>query len=190
MTEVSLMIDRLEAQPVIAAVRDVPGLEAALKSPAAAVFLVNATLKNLRERVGRLKEHGKSAFVHLEMVAGLSKDAAALEFLKEEIHPTGIITTKPNLIPAARHLGLITIQRLFVLDSLSVQTGLKMMQGNQPDFIEIMPGVIPKVIPEIRRHTRIPVIAGGMISTKEEIIEQLRVGVIAVSTGKEELWGL
>lgn len=184
------IFDLLEVHPIIAAVRDEAGLEAALKSPVEIVFLLNATLSNLKERVKRIEEVQKSAFVHLEMVAGLSKDPAALEFVHSEIAPSGILTTKPNLIQPAKNLGLATIQRLFILDSLSVHTGLKMMQGNHPDLMEIMPGIIPKVIPEIKRHCPIPIIAGGMVSTKEEIIELLKVGVMAVSTSRIELWNL
>lgn len=184
------IFDLLEAHPIIAAVRDEAGLEAALKSPVAIVFLLNATLSNLKERVRQIEDAQKLAFVHLEMVSGLSKDPAALEFIQAEIAPSGILTTKPNLIQSAKNLGLATVQRLFILDSLSIQTGLKMMQGNHPDLMEIMPGIIPKVIPEIKRHCQIPIIAGGMVSAKEEIIELLKVGVMAVSTSRIELWNL
>ncbi len=182
--------DLLEAHPIIAAVRDETGLEAALKSQVAIVFLLDATLSNLKERVKRIENGGKLAFVHLEMVAGLSKDQAALEFIKTEIKPSGILTTKPNLVQNAKNLGLGTIQRLFILDSLSIHTGLKMIQGNHPDLMEIMPGIIPKVIPEIKRRCQTPIIAGGMVSAKEEIIDLLKVGVIAVSTSRVELWNL
>jgi glycerol uptake operon antiterminator len=129
-------------------------------------------------------------FVHMEMVAGLGKDQAALEFIKTEMGSDGIITTKPNLVQAAKQLGLLTVQRLFILDSLSVQTGLKILQGNHPDLMEIMPGIIPKIIPEIKRHSQAPIIAGGMVSTKEEIIELLKCGAMAVSTSREQLWRL
>jgi glycerol uptake operon antiterminator len=184
------MSDLLEAHPIIAAVRDEQNFETALQSSVAVIFLLNATLSNLKTRVRQIRESKKMGFVHLEMVAGLSKDQAALEFIQTEIGPDGILTTKPNLIQTAKHLGLLTVQRLFILDSLSIQTGLKMLQGNHPDLMEIMPGIIPKVIPEIKRHSQTPIIAGGMVSAKEEIIELLKVGAVAVSTSREELWQL
>jgi glycerol uptake operon antiterminator len=182
--------DLLEAYPIIAAVRDEKTMDAALQSSVAVIFLLNATLANLKARVRRIKEKEKMVFVHMEMVAGLSKDQAALEFVQTEIGPDGILTTKPNLIQAAKHFGLLTVQRLFILDSLSIQTGLKMLQGNHPDLMEIMPGIIPKVIPEIKRHSQVPIIAGGMVSTKEEIIELLKAGAVAASTSREQLWQL
>ncbi|HEY8464127.1 MAG TPA: glycerol-3-phosphate responsive antiterminator [Bacillota bacterium] len=190
MSSLDRIFDLLEAHPIIAAVRDEKNLEAALQSSVAVIFLLDASLANLKARVRQIREIQKLVFVHLEMVAGLSKDQAALEFLQTEIGPDGIITTKPNLIQTAKHLGLLTVQRLFILDSLSIQTGLKMLQGNHPDLMEIMPGIIPKVIPEIKRHSQAPIIAGGMVSTKEEIIELLKVGAIAISTSREQLWQL
>jgi glycerol uptake operon antiterminator len=188
--DVERMKDVLEAHPIIAAVRDGENLEVALQSPVAVIFLLNASLSNLKTRVRQIRDSRKTVFVHLEMVAGLSKDQAALEFLQAEIEPDGIITTKPNLIHVAKNLGLLTVQRLFILDSLSIQTGIKMLQGNHPDLMEIMPGIIPKVIPEIKEHIQIPIIAGGMVGAKEEIIELLKVGAVAVSTSREALWRL
>ena len=184
------LMDILESAPIIAAVRDEAGLVKVMDSPAQVVFLLHATLTGVREQVERIKASGKLCFVHLEMIAGLSRDLVALEYLRSEAAPDGIITTKPNLVQPAKDLGLYTVQRLFILDSLSIQTGLKMIQSNHTDLIEIMPGIIPKVITEIKKHSRLPVIAGGMISTKEEIIELLKVGVIAVSTSSAELWSL
>lgn len=99
-------------------------------------------------------------------------------------------TTKPNLTATARQYGLQTVQRLFMLDSLSIQTGLKMVRTTQQDFIEIMPGIIAKIIPELKENTSVPIIAGGMISSKKEIITLLKAGVLAVSTSKKVLWHL
>lgn len=184
------IFDHLEAHPIIAAVRDEQGFTLALSSSVRVIFLLDATLCNLKERVWKVKEQQKEVFVHLEMVSGLSKDQAAVEFLKTEIDPSGIITTKANLIPSARQIGLSVVQRLFMLDSLSIQTGLKMVHTNRPDFVEVMPGIIPKIITEIKNSCQIPIIAGGMIRAKEEIIDLLKAGALAVSTSKKELWDL
>jgi len=190
MKKEDLLINHLEAYPIIAAVRDEEGMAEALASPVKVIFLLNGSLSNIRSRINQVKESGKLVFVHLEMMSGLSKDQAAVEFLHMEMKPTGILTTKPNLIPKARSLGLITIQRLFMLDSLSIQTGIKMVDLNQPDLIEIMPAIIPKVIVRVKKESTIPIIAGGMVETKEEIIGLLKVGATAVSTSKTDLWYL
>lgn len=184
------LLDQLEAYPIIAAVRDEEGMAEALTSPVKVIFLLSGTLSNIRSRINKVKESGKAVFVHLEMMEGLSKDQAAVEFLHMEMKPTGILTTKPNLIQKARSLGLVTIQRLFMLDSLSIQTGVKMVNINRPDLIEIMPAIIPKVMVRVKKEITLPIIAGGMVETKGEIIELLKVGVTAVSTSKTDLWYL
>ena len=184
------LFNQLEAHPIIAAVRDEEGMKMALDSPVKVIILLNGSLSNIKSRINLIKDSGKLVFVHIEMMSGLSKDQAAVEFLKTEVNPTGIVTTKPNLIQTARNLGLRTIQRLFMLDSLSIQTGIKMVNANHPDFIEIMPAILPKVILQIKSESNIPIIAGGMVDSKEEIIELLKVGAMAISTSKKELWAL
>ena len=62
-----------------------------------------------------------------------------------------------------------------------------MIASAKPDFVEIMPGVIEKVIKKFASD-KIPVIAGGLLETKGEVTAALKSGALAVSTGKKELW--
>jgi glycerol uptake operon antiterminator len=57
----------------------------------------------------------------------------------------------------------------------------------RPDAVEIMPGIAAKVIPRIHRDIDIPVIAGGLIMDKSDIIEALSKGAIGVSTSELSL---
>ncbi|NLG84671.1 MAG: glycerol-3-phosphate responsive antiterminator [Firmicutes bacterium] len=181
--------EALLENPVIGAVRDWDGLRQALSSPVTTIFILDATLVDLPDRVAACRERGKLPFVHLDMVAGLSKDQAAIDYLAAAVRPAGIITTKPALIKPAKEAGFLTVERIFLVDSLSVQTGTKMVLAHRPDFVELMPGTMPGVIDTFRREVEpIPVIAGGMIVRKEQIIELMRAGVTAVSTSRAELW--
>src|SRR5690625_7958346 len=47
------------------------------------------------------------------------RDASGIRFLADEIGIDGIITNQKNFITHARKLGLLTIQRVFILDSRS-----------------------------------------------------------------------
>ena len=58
-----------------------------------------------------------------------------------------------------------------------------------PDLMEIMPGVVTKVIARYAGNG-FPVIAGGLIQTKVEVTDALGAGATAVSTGQPELWYL
>ena len=62
-----------------------------------------------------------------------------------------------------------------------------MLRNSEPHLIEIVPGVIPKVLDRFSKG-KLPVIAGGLLETKAELTQALNCGVIAVSTGRVELW--
>ena len=54
--------------------------------------------------------------------------------------------------------------------------------------MEILPGIIPTIIREITEKTDIPLIAGGLIRSKQDVIQALQAGAIAVSTSCQEVW--
>ena len=55
-------------------------------------------------------------------------------------------------------------------------------------MIEIMPGTLSKIISRLKDELKTPIVAGGLIETKEEINEALSCGATAISTGKQEFW--
>ena len=178
----------LTDNPVIAAVKDESQLDLAAKSDCGAVFLLFGSILNIASLVEKVKESGKLAFVHIDLVEGLSGKEVAVTAIKELANPDGIISTRPALLRHAKTLGLKTVHRFFVVDSLSVRNILPQSRAVKPDFIEIMPGLLPRVIAEITQATETPVIAGGLISEKEHIISALSAGAAAVSTSRPELW--
>ena len=99
----------------------------------------------------------------------------------------GVISTKAQQIRYAKEQGLITIQRFFALDSKGMESIEEMLRNTNPHLMEIMPGVIGKAIMRFRK-SGIPVIAGGLIETKQEVTEALGAGATAVSTGQQKLW--
>ncbi len=67
---------------------------------------------------------------------------------------------------------------------------MSMIAASRPDAIEVLPGVIPKVIEDLTERSDLPIIAGGLISDKEEVMRALEAGSLAVSGGNTELWDL
>ena len=102
----------------------------------------------------------------------------------------GIISTRPSFIRRGRELGLFTILRIFVFDSLSLENVRPAAAAAQPDMVEILPGIMPKVISRIAAATRIPLICGGLIMDKNDIMEALSAGALAVSSTNEQVWQL
>ena len=117
----------------------------------------------------------------------------SVEFIARQTRADGIITTKPALVRRAKELGIFAVLRFFVIDSLALKNieNLEMQCGtSRPDFIEVLPGVMPKVLGRIAKVSRIPMIAGGLITEKEDVIAALSVGAIAVSSTNQDVWKL
>lgn len=77
-----------------------------------------------------------------------------------------------------------------MLDSLSFQNVEKIKELCHPDFVEILPGVMPKIIRRIASEIGIPVIAGGLITDKDDIVQALSNGAVAISSTNEDVWRL
>jgi glycerol uptake operon antiterminator len=58
----------------------------------------------------------------------------------------------------------------------------------EPDYVEILPGVMPKVIKRINNLIHVPVIAGGLIADKEDVLAALSAGAVSISTTNEAVW--
>lgn len=179
---------KIRENPIIAAVNNLEKLEKAIKSPCEIIFLLTGSIFNLQELVSRIKDHGKSVYVHLDLIEGFSRNVCALKYINEKIKPDGIITTKNSLIKAAKEMGLFSIQRLFMLDALSLESGINSIRNIRPDAVEILPGIMPRVTKIINTEVSIPIITGGLISDKEDVIASIKAGAIGVSTSKEEIW--
>ena len=129
--------------------------------------------------------------MHIDLVSGLSvKDEAAVDYVKRFTEADGIITTRSNISAHAREIGLNTVLRFFVIDSKAVNNIKRLANEHvQPDVIEIMPGVVsPDIITEIDGLSRVPVLAGGLVRTREECMRALSAGATAVSTTNRKLW--
>lgn len=183
-------IDELICNPVIAAVRDDHHLEQAILSKVGTVFLLSGSINSLKQACAKVKLAGRLCFLHVDLIEGLRPDQQGLRFIAENIGPNGIITTKSACVKWAQAVGLLTVQRIFMLDSTAVHDGLRNILACQPDLVEIMPGVSEKAIRMACDHFKRPLIAGGLISSPEEVRAALAAGALAVSTSEASLWEL
>lgn len=182
------LLARLAESPVIASVKDDAGLAQALESPSEVLFLLYGDLLRVGSMVEQVHRAGKAAFVHVDLIDGLAAREAAVDFLSSASGADGILTTKPQLIRRARQLGLTAIQRFFLLDSMALRNIEKHLAQDNPDLIEVLPGLMPKVIRHLTQATRCPVIAGGLISDKEDVLCALSAGAVAVSATNPAVW--
>ncbi|WP_135550767.1 glycerol-3-phosphate responsive antiterminator [Paenibacillus cymbidii] len=179
-------------KPIIAAIRQASDVPQALGSPVDNLFFMGGSVKQLIDAVKRTKDAGKGAFVHVDLIRGLSStDKETVEFIADCAGADGIVTPKSHLIKEAKRVGLYGILHLFALDSTAMENGLKLAQASVPDGIELMPGIIPKVIEQFANElTHIPIIASGLIQTKAEAAQALAAGATSLSVSSPALWSL
>ncbi len=180
--------EALDDSPVIAAVKDEAGLMRCLSCESRIVFVLFGDICNIASIVERIKEAGKLAMVHIDLINGLAAKEIAVDFIRTYTKADGVISTRPALIRRARELEFVGILRLFVIDSMAYENLEKQMKLARPDVIEVLPALMPKVVSRICRISQTPVIAGGLVSEREDIMSLLQAGVISVSTTNQSLW--
>lgn len=178
---------RIETK-IIPAIRNFKNFEKALESPHEWVVFLETRLEQLKSLVEHSRKHNKKVLIHIDLIQGLKADAYGVEYLAREVKPDGILSTRGSVIEAIKKHKLIAIQRLFLLDSLSLQNNVQQSSRYQADYIEVLPGNMPKVIKQIHTSSNIPIIAGGLITTREEVDAAIAAGAEAVSTSCTDLW--
>lgn len=178
----------MKKNPIIAAVKDLSNFDTALKSDCSIIFLLSGSIFNIKDVVAKAKQAGKLIFIHIDLLDGFSKDAVALKYISEEIKPDGIISTKNSQLKTAKSLGLLTVQRIFIIDSLSIDTAVKASQMIEPDAIEILPGIMPRITRQLSSSLSVPVIVGGLVSERVEVENAVKSGALGVSSSSKSIW--
>lgn len=180
--------DSIDLNPIIASVKDLNNLDMALDSPCEVIFLLSGNIFNLKEISNRVRSRNKGLYIHIDSIDGFSRDTWGLEYIIKNIHPDGIITEKNNLIKLSKDMGVFTIQRLYISDSSTIDQGISSVKSNRPNAIELLPGIMPKIIRKFVLQTNISVIASGLITDKNDFIQSMDAGAIAISTSNKDVW--
>lgn len=154
------------------------------------VFVLGGPLDEVAVTTALLQKRGWLVFVHVDMVRGLFADGEGIRFFAEYAGPAGIISTHSSAISHAKRAGLVTVQRIFLLDSQSIATGVQQVLATRPDAVEILPGILFEAGRRIAQQVPCPVIAGGLVSKPEEVATMTSGGVRGISTSNRSLWAL
>ncbi|MFP3388859.1 glycerol-3-phosphate responsive antiterminator [Brevibacillus sp. SIMBA_040] len=179
---------RLAQTKLIASVKEAKHLEKAAEANLSAAVLSIGNIGVIKGYVDFFKSREIPVFLHLERIGGISYDREGIAFLAHYVKPDGIVTTRNTLVKLAKKQGLLTIQRLFLVDSDSLKSGLQSIQDTQPDAVELMPALLPEYIEEFRSMIDTPIIAGGLLRKREQMEVVLQHGATAVSVGSPSLW--
>jgi glycerol uptake operon antiterminator len=177
----------LEENPVIAAVKNEEQLDLAVKSSAQIIFVLFGDVMSIKKISETIASNNKIGIIHIDLVEGLTNKEVVIKYVKEETKFDGIISTKPQVVKLAKKYDLVAVQRVFIFDTLSLNT-VKNHMISECDAIEVLPGIIPKVLGIISKYSNKPVVAGGLIETKEEVMQALSSGATCISTTKKEIW--
>ncbi len=174
--------------PIIGAIKNDDDLEQVMESDIKIVFVLYGTITNISDITKKLRDHNKIYFIHLEMIEGLKSDEQGLIFIKQMTNPEGIISTKAAHIKLAKKHSLHAILRIFVIDSISLNVAIRCTLDYKPTAIEILPATSYRAMEKICNEVDKPVIGGGLIVNKEEVLKALESGIVSVSTTSKEVW--
>lgn len=182
--------EALENSPIITAIKDDDGLKKCVTSDSRIVFILYGDILNIAEIVDEVKAANKIALVHIDLIQGLYNKEIAVDFIRNNTQADGIISTKGQLIQRAQELGLYTVMRFFVIDSMAYDNIRRQVRNVHPDVIEILPALMPKVIKKICNNTKTPLIAGGLVADKEDVMACLEAGAACISSTNQGVWFL
>ena len=184
------LLHLLRQNPVIAAVKDKASLQLAIDSECQFISVLYGNICTISQIVKKIKNAGKYAFIHVDLLEGASNKEVVIQFLKLVTEADGIISTKASMLKAARAEGFFCIHRLFIVDSISFHNIDKQVAQSNPDCIEILPGCMPKVLGWVTEKIRQPLIAGGLVCDEEDARNAINAGVVALSTTNTGVWTL
>ncbi|WP_182199946.1 glycerol-3-phosphate responsive antiterminator [Paraliobacillus salinarum] len=177
----------MKIEGVIPAIRNMKDFERIIESDHQIMVMLETRISQLPQLVRHAKKHHKKVLVHADLINGLKVDAYGMEFLVRLVKVDGVISTRTSVIALAKKYNILAIQRCFAIDSSAIANNIKLIEKSQPDYIEVLPGIMPTVISEFIDRTKVPVIAGGLIKNKDQVNQALQVGAVAITTSHKQL---
>ncbi|WP_077624397.1 glycerol-3-phosphate responsive antiterminator [Sediminibacillus massiliensis] len=178
----------VQLQGVLPAIRSMKDFDQVLSSDKECVIFLESRISQISSLVAYAKKSGKKVLVHADLIQGLKADDYGVEYLVHDLKVDGILSTRGNVISLAKKHKIIAVQRLFALDSQAINHNVKLVERLKPDYIEVLPGIAPSILAEINERTGLPIIAGGLIRTDQDVKNALDSGAVAVTTSRSELW--
>jgi len=178
----------LQDNPVIASVKDDAGLQAVLRSDCKIVFLLYGSVLNILPIVQTLKSQGKTVFVDVDLLEGFASKEIVVTYLKAHSDADGVLSSKAFMVRAAKEQGLFAVHRFFLIDSMSYQNVGKQLNASKADCLEILPGCMPRVISWLLEDVTIPLVAGGLVCDKDDVVAALKAGATAIASSNQGVW--
>lgn len=174
-------------QPLIPVLKSIKDCENVYNYQDDYVLLMDIHLSQLQHCCRLVHHSGKKIIIHLDLIKGLKSDDYAVDYLVNDCEVEGIISIKSSVIDKVKKMGKIAIQRIFIIDTQSYKKSIEVIKSSKPDYIELLPGCLFKMIARLKENLDVEVIAGGLIETVEEYHQALKSGATSITTSKKEL---
>jgi len=173
---------------ILPAVRSMKDLEKLTQTDYKECVLLDTHIGHVKSIMELLKKNHVETYMHIDLIKGMSHDEFACEYIIQNYHPKGIVSTKTKVINKAKALNTITVFRVFILDSHALNRSIELIKRVEPDFVEVLPGIATKAIQIINEETDTSVIAGGLINDTEEVDVAIENGAKYITTSDRKLW--
>lgn len=185
-----ILLERLKKHKMVAAIKDPKYIEKAIenKGNLSAVLLMTGTILTVKRYVDFIQSEGLPVILHVEKIGGLEMDRDGIDFVKRNVQPYAIVTTKAGIIKKAKASGIFVIQRVFLIDTDVYTNLVKETSKISSDIIEIMPSRVPDFLKKLTKVSPVPVITGGLLTLPEHAKDALDNGATAISTSNLDMW--
>ncbi|MDK9865267.1 MULTISPECIES: glycerol-3-phosphate responsive antiterminator [Staphylococcus] len=173
---------------ILPAIRSMKDLEKLIQTDYKECVLLDTHIGHIKSIMELMKKNNIEVYMHIDLIRGMSHDEFACEFIIQNYHPKGIVSTKTKVINKAKALNTITVFRVFILDSHALTRSIELIKRVEPDFVEVLPGIATKAIKIINEETNTSVIAGGLINDVEEVEVAVENGAKYITTSDRDLW--
>lgn len=116
-------------------------------------------------------------FVHVDLIQGIKHDEYGAEFICQEMKPAGILSTRSSVIAKAKQKKVYAIQRMFLIDTSAMKKSIELVKKHRPDYIEVLPGVVPELIKEVKEKPAFRSLRAGLSVLKKTSSRRLQQGL-------------
>lgn len=183
------LIRLMEENPVVPALKDALQITDCGVCPGRIVFVLCGDILCIEELIGKIHQAGKKAVIHADLIHGLAQKEIAADFL-HRCGADGIISTRPHIVRRGKELGMLSVLRVFIIDSKALSNLKNEVETGRPDMVEVLPGTIVSAIGKLSDQLCVPLIAGGLLETKQDVVAALGAGALCVSSSNPDLWNI
>lgn len=169
---------------LIIAIPDIKKFEKFLKTDFKNCVLLNIHVSLLEEIIRMAHNEGKRVFLHMDLINGLTNDRYGAEYAIQKLGADGLMSTNPRVCKRAGELGALSVQRIFLLDTHSLEKGLETLKKTEPDFVEVLPGKACELLPVLLERCPNRYMCGGLIMNVDDIEKCFEMGACGVTISK------